>query len=257
MNRKLKSRGPDFTNIVIHNGYVFIHNLLHICGDLTPQPFIDNNIVILYNGEIYNYQDFGSYKSDGQCLIDLYKKYGREFIKKLDGEFGIVLFDFNKNEIIISSDIFATKPIWYYKKNDKILISTFDQHLCEILEIKQYQNKNIDTPKQINNWKNENNLIKNIPNQFITLNLKTLNLEEKQTIYNFDLNQHKKTYDDWFLLLKTYSEKSLQNINQNISISLSSGYDSGCIHCALDNLKIKFNSYTITAQENINTIKKE
>ena len=48
----------------------------------------------------------------------------------------------------------------------------------------------------------------------------------------------------------------MQNVNKNISISLSSGYDSGCIACALDNLKIKYDSYTITATENINTINK-
>ena len=125
VNKLLKLRGPDNTNIVDYENYTFIHNLLHICGDKTIQPFINNNIVCLFNGEIYNYKDFNSeYKSDGECLIDLYLKYGQEFVKKLDGEFAIVLFDFNKEEVIISSDIFATKPL-FYSFNDGFIISSF------------------------------------------------------------------------------------------------------------------------------------
>ena len=79
VNRYLKLRGPDQTNIVIHENYVFIHNLLSICGETAPQPFVskDGGIVALFNGEIYNYRDFDStYMSDGQCLIPLYKEYG-------------------------------------------------------------------------------------------------------------------------------------------------------------------------------------
>ena len=58
------------------SGLTFIHNLLSITGNFTIQPFIENNIICLYNGEIYNY---GDYKSDGECLIPLYKKHGFDF----------------------------------------------------------------------------------------------------------------------------------------------------------------------------------
>ena len=39
-------------------------------------------VVFLFNGEIYNFKDFGDYKSDGHCIIDLYKKYGVDFVKE-------------------------------------------------------------------------------------------------------------------------------------------------------------------------------
>ena len=35
----------------------------------------------MYNGEIYNYLKFGDYNSDGECIIDLYKKYEKNFLK--------------------------------------------------------------------------------------------------------------------------------------------------------------------------------
>ena len=114
-NHYMKFRGPDFTHQVEVNEYTFVHNLLSITGDFTVQPFVDNDdeIVCIYNGQIYNYQDFGSYNSDGECLIPLYKKLGPDFIKDLDGEFAIVLVDFKNDKLIISTDVFATKPLWY------------------------------------------------------------------------------------------------------------------------------------------------
>ena len=92
-NHYMKFRGPDHTNYVEVNDYIFAHNLLSITGDFTEQPFInyEDEIVCVYNGQIYNYSEFGEYKSDGECLIPLYQKYGDKFIQKLDGEFAIVL----------------------------------------------------------------------------------------------------------------------------------------------------------------------
>ena len=48
-------RGPDKTNVVNLSGLVFLHNLLSITGDFTIQPFVDNDVICLYNGEIYNF----------------------------------------------------------------------------------------------------------------------------------------------------------------------------------------------------------
>ena len=89
-------RGPDHTRIENINNIQFLHNLLHITGDRITQPFIDNDIVCVFNGEIYNYKEFGNYRSDGECIIDLYKNYGLEFAKKLDGEFAICIIGFKK-----------------------------------------------------------------------------------------------------------------------------------------------------------------
>ena len=52
VNNKVKNRGPDFTNKVEYNNFIFYHNLLHITGKMTIQPLIKDNIVILFNGEL-------------------------------------------------------------------------------------------------------------------------------------------------------------------------------------------------------------
>ena len=108
-------RGPDDTCVSVDetNGFMFINNLLSMTGEFTRQPFVDNNIICLYNGEVYNYKDFGNYNSDGECLIDLYKEYGKDFVKKLDGEFAILLLDFEKDIAIMATDPFKIKPLFY------------------------------------------------------------------------------------------------------------------------------------------------
>ena len=113
----LKFRGPDETNIVSINGINFIHTLLSMTGPPTLQPFVgeDEEIVAFFNGEIYNFLDFGDYASDGECIIPLYQKYGSEFIKHLDGEFAVVVVDFSEDMLIISTDVFSTKPLWFAK----------------------------------------------------------------------------------------------------------------------------------------------
>ena len=59
-NTFCKKRGPDFTNIQQVHDVFFLHNLLHITGEITPQPFVKDNIVCVFNGEIYNFKKFGN-----------------------------------------------------------------------------------------------------------------------------------------------------------------------------------------------------
>ena len=130
----LQKRGPDLTNIKKIREYTFIHTLLSMTGPLTEQPFFnnDNSVICIFNGEIYNFEEFGNYKSDGECLIPLYEKYGDEFISKLDGEFAVCLVDFNKNKLILSTDIFGTRPLWIGFNEKKFGISTYKSCLDRI-----------------------------------------------------------------------------------------------------------------------------
>ena len=108
-----------------------IHNLLSITGNFTKQPFIKDPILCLYNGEVYNYKSFGDFKSDGECLIHLYETYGDNFTTKIDGEFAIVLLDADKDKLIISSDIFKTKPL-FYCDDDGLGVSTYGEPLRKV-----------------------------------------------------------------------------------------------------------------------------
>ncbi len=224
-------RGPDMTTIVEEYNFTFIHNLLSITGAFTKQPFVDskNGIVALFNGEIYNYRDFGPFVSDGESLISLYKKYGWDFVRKLDGEFALVVFDFKKNELLISSDVFATKPLWFAIDKKSIGIASYKSSL-ECLGFK--------------------NLEKVPPNTMRVYRLSDLSLILEQSIFEFSLEQNKGTLDDFFAAFESAVEKRTRDLREKVFIGLSSGHDSGALALAMTRLGVYFEAYSINGEEN-------
>lgn len=236
VNRVTKFRGPDLTTQNIIGGFNFVHNLLSITGEITPQPLVSDDIVCIYNGEIYNHSDFGDFKSDGESIIAAYKKYGVEFTKHLDGEFAILLVDFKNYIIIISSDTFKTKPLYYSidENNLDIGVASYSEPLYKIgfREVKKFP-----------------------ANRTMVFDIKTKSLLEEFNVVDFDVsNQHKVSMDDWCLAFEDSIRKRTQNLREKIFIGLSSGYDSGAICCELLKQKVNFKTYTVRGTENENII---
>ena len=116
-------RGPDATNIAGAHGWTFVHNLLSMTGAFTLQPFLsaDGRVACLFNGEIYNYRALAkeltgnedALESDGFVLQPAYARWGAEFVTRLQGEFAIVVLDLRRRRLLLSTDAFSTKPLWY------------------------------------------------------------------------------------------------------------------------------------------------
>jgi asparagine synthetase B (glutamine-hydrolysing) len=212
-NELIQKRGQDATTEIYKNGFTFVHNLLSITGEYTEQPFVDGNIVALFNGEIYN---LPFKKSDGENIIPLYKKYGYHFPEYLDGEWAIVLFDFDENIAIYSTDLFATKPLW---RNGA--------------EFASYES---------GVWGDK------IPaNTIQVVDLETEKLIKELSIYDFDFTQHKDSYNDW---LVAFSKAVSKRGKDRCFIGLSSGYDSGAIQNELRKQNIKHKSFAVGRNEN-------
>tara|TARA_R110002126_G_scaffold125356_1_gene267577 strand:+ start:3765 stop:5093 length:1329 start_codon:yes stop_codon:yes gene_type:complete len=234
INFYTKFRGPDRINSEVVNGLTFIHNLLSITGDMTLQPFIDGDIICLYNGEIYN--DFSShnYSSDGECLIPLYKEYGTDFVKKLDGEFAIVLVDLTEGKVMFSTDTFKTKPIFYSVGDGNLGCSSYSDPLVKLghKDVKKME-----------------------PNTTLLIDLKTKEIISTTNVHEFDINnQHKDNCDDWIKVFEKSIIKRTNGIREKIFIGLSGGYDSGAICCELLNQDIPFKTYTVMGTENMNVL---
>ena len=90
VNYLLQKRGPDYTGIHRENNYTYVHNLLSITGDFFTQPLISGSIIALFNGEIYNYKEFGNFKNDSECLVKIYQE---GYLNGIDGEFAIFIHD--------------------------------------------------------------------------------------------------------------------------------------------------------------------
>jgi len=227
----LKNRGPDNTSLINLFDYNFLHVLLSMTGqDYTIQPFVYDEIVILFNGEIYNYKEFGNFNSDGECIIEAYTLYGDDFVKHLDGEFAITLFDKNRDLIIFTTDVFGIKPLWYSIEDGSIGVSSYKSCLTRLFF---------------------NNIVEADPNTTYFVSMTDYSIIKTSTVYDFDLEQHKTSYDDWSTAFENSILKRAQNIKHKIYIGLSSGYDSGAIACVLNKYNIDFKAYTIYGSENI------
>lgn len=229
VNDTCQKRGPDVTSSKIINNIEFLHNLLHITGDIKPQPFIKNDVVCVFNGEIYNYKTFGDYQSDGEVIIDVYNQFGDTFASVLDGEFAICLVDFAKDKIILANDVFACKPLWYEFNGKDFAIASYNSQLQGLGLL------------------NGQKLKANTTEVYDLISHKILN---KFSNINFDINQYKRSYDDWIIAFENSIKKRTANTNKGMFLGLSSGYDSGAIACELTKQNINFTAYSISNNEN-------
>jgi asparagine synthetase B (glutamine-hydrolysing) len=227
----LNLRGPDHLSEIKIEDFYIAHSLLSITGDITPQPYTKENIVCLYNGEIYNHKDYGDYKTDGEAIIDAYLDDGVYFPQNLDGEFAIVLIDVLKKLLIISTDTFSTKPIYYSLEGKTFGCSSYRRPLEEA---------------------GHDNIKKLPPNTVRVINMlhpdHAMHIDHPVTTFN--LEQKNNSFDGWITAFEKSIEKRTQNCKKKIFIGLSSGHDSGCIYNELIKQGIAFKAYSVRGDEN-------
>lgn len=227
VNYYLKFRGPDATSTLTEEGYTYVHNLLSITGEFTTQPLVQDGIILVYNGEIYNYNEYHNYASDGHFILDHYHKGGVDSLKDLDGEFAIAIHDRPRGIFILASDPFGTKPLyWAHDKN--IGISSYESTLQRLgfTEIKRLE-----------------------PNTILVLDEKDYSIKHSSLLYEFNLDQYVDSYDDWANAFTNSILKRTRNLKHKIVLPLSSGYDSGAIHCLLNELGIGHNIISVSGIE--------
>ncbi|MDA9993923.1 asparagine synthase (glutamine-hydrolyzing) [Burkholderiales bacterium] len=132
----LNHRGPDDSGVYIDNGgdVSLAHSRLSIIdlSSAAKQPMIsaDGRVVLIFNGEIYNYRELRAEldqgqdiawtgSSDTEVLLRLYQSARvnglsySEFLMKLNGIFSFVIWDSNIKECLVARDGFGVKPLYY------------------------------------------------------------------------------------------------------------------------------------------------
>jgi len=126
---ELAKRGPDGFNIVTSDKGVYVFHRLAI-NDLSTdgnQPMISGDVLMMCNGEIYNYKEliseFGlecKSKSDCEVILRLYEKIGfSETVKKLYGVYAIVLVD--GDNVYIARDRIGVRPLYFGFTNKRMI----------------------------------------------------------------------------------------------------------------------------------------
>lgn len=138
MNNLIIHRGPDDDGLFSEENTNFSVGMgmrrLSII-DLTSgkQPIFsdDKQIVIVFNGEIYNFKlikvkleaegvSFNTF-SDTEVILKAYEKYGVESFQWLDGMFAFSIYDKKINKLFIARDFFGEKPLYYTHTNKEFI----------------------------------------------------------------------------------------------------------------------------------------
>lgn len=132
--RTIEYRGPDNLGITQVGGVSLGHLRLAIL-DLDPrsnQPFKYKNLSIVFNGEIYNFEQIRDdlvslgYKfqttSDTEVLIKGFSEWGEGILSRANGMFAFVIYDADNKSFFVARDRLGVKPLYYYWDGNKIEI---------------------------------------------------------------------------------------------------------------------------------------
>ena len=244
MNDKIIHRGPNAEGTYIDDFVALGQRRLSII-DLSggDQPIYneDKNILIIYNGETYNYKELKeelkeytfTTKSDTEVILHGYEKWGYDIVKKLRGMFAFCIYDKNKEELFIARDHFGIKPLYYYKTDDIFLFSSEIKSFLDIPGFKKELNKEmLGAYLTFSFTPGSNTFFKNVyklsPGHYMTINIKTKELKiEKYFTLNF--SSTKESYENIVdEISKSMKESVKYHLISDVEVGsfLSSGIDS-------------------------------
>lgn len=153
MNNLIIHRGPDEDGVFAEQNDnctvgMAMRRLSIIDLSSGKQPIFsdDKQIVIVFNGEIYNYRTIKSRlvsegvtfntTSDTEVILKAYEKYGVESFQWLDGMYGFSLYDKKINKLFIARDFFGEKPLYYTQNDNQFLWASELKSIIKTIDYK-------------------------------------------------------------------------------------------------------------------------
>lgn len=137
MNRITAHRGPDYTDCWLDDDVSFGHNRLSIIdlSSSASQPMCshDGNLVIVFNGEIYNFLELKKElepahpfytKSDTEVILAAYEKWGADCVKRFNGIFAFAIWDKEQKQLFLARDHVGVKPLYYFWDGRRFIFSS-------------------------------------------------------------------------------------------------------------------------------------
>ena len=147
MGEVIRHRGPDARGEYLDDHVGLCHRRLSII-DLSPQgnqPMFsaDGRLVIVFNGEIYNFQTlrdelersgvaFRS-RTDTEVILALYRQQGTSCLERLNGMFAFAIWDTVEKTLFLARDRIGKKPLYYYHGGDDRL--AFASEIKPLLQV--------------------------------------------------------------------------------------------------------------------------
>jgi asparagine synthase (glutamine-hydrolysing) len=137
MGHSIAHRGPDAEGFWTDPGLGLVHrrlSIIDLAGGDQPLGNEDGSVQVVFNGEIYNFQELRSgletrghrfrTRSDTEVLVHLYEEEGERLVERLRGMFAFALWDRTKRRLLLARDRLGIKPLYYYRDSEKLLFGS-------------------------------------------------------------------------------------------------------------------------------------
>ena len=132
----IRHRGPDDQGLYADTRVSLGHRRLSIL-DLSEkgrQPFVYRNLVIVYNGEVYNFKDLrqelhaAGYEfysdTDTEVVLAAYDRWGPACVERFNGMWALCIYDPDKHALFLSRDRFGVKPLYYWFDGERFIFAS-------------------------------------------------------------------------------------------------------------------------------------
>jgi asparagine synthase (glutamine-hydrolysing) len=129
MAASIRHRGPDGYGFYVGQRVGFAHvrlSIVDIAGGAQPLTNEDGQVVVTYNGEIYNHPELRREleerghvfrtRCDTEVLVHGYEEWGVNLLERLNGQFAFAIYDRNTDTVLIARDRFGVRPLFYAQR---------------------------------------------------------------------------------------------------------------------------------------------
>jgi asparagine synthase (glutamine-hydrolysing) len=141
MRDEMRHRGPDDEGAAIFDdGRLGLGFRRLAIIDLSPagnQPMrgcASKQVWIVFNGEIYNHAELRqgleqrghqyASRSDTETILHLYEERGLDFVNDIEGDFGIALWDAEREQLVLARDRIGVKPLYFYNQDGRFIFAS-------------------------------------------------------------------------------------------------------------------------------------
>lgn len=137
MGDSIAHRGPDAAGFWSEPGVGLVHrrlSIIDLAGGDQPIANEDESIQVVFNGEIYNFQQLRSdlesrghrfrTLSDTEVLVHLYEEEGERLVERLRGMFAFAIWDCRRKRLLLARDRVGIKPLYVYRDGEKLLFGS-------------------------------------------------------------------------------------------------------------------------------------
>ena len=134
LNSTIRHRGPDSEGYYLKDGVGLAISrlaIIDVAGGRQPISNEDGSIVMVFNGEIYNFrelraelQELGHQfktQSDTEVIVHGYEQWGDEVLHRLNGMFAIALWDEPRRRLLLARDRMGKKPLYWHRSKHGLL----------------------------------------------------------------------------------------------------------------------------------------